>query len=341
MTSLPDTSVPDTMTAPWPAQLTPFLDAAVTTEYASLTRDGRPVAVPVTPYSGAATLDVSTGLTYPAKAERARRDPRVALLFADPVGSGLEAPPVALVQGLATVRDRDLQAGLDRYVRVSSAKLPGSYEGTPWFVLRRSAWYFTRIWVEVTPLRVTWWERGDLDAEPRVWSAPRGTTAPPSDPAPSGSTPPPWRPAPTDWHEAARRAEHLGVPDVTLAGADGWPLPLPARLVERVDDGFVVTLPAGAPPSPAEPGPACLTFHTHAERFTGQENVTLVGTGVRTGSAGEERVHVRVERALGDFSLPGGRATRALSFFRAARRLDRRLAEEAARRGQPVPLVRR
>src|SRR3954447_15241178 len=127
----------------WPARLTSFLEASVTTEYASLTRDGRPITVPLTPYPGATTLDVSTGLTYPAKAERARRDPRVALLFADPVGTGLDEPPVVLVQGLATVRDGDLQAGTDRYVRQSMVKLPGAYEGTPWFMLRRSGWYFT------------------------------------------------------------------------------------------------------------------------------------------------------------------------------------------------------
>src|SRR4051794_5032507 len=229
----------------WPAELTPYLEAAVTTEYASLTRAGRPVTVPITPYPGTGTLDVSTGLTYPAKAERPRRDPRVALLFADPVGSGLEEPPVVLVQGLATVRDADLQAGTDRYVRESLAKLPAAYEGTPWFLLRRSAWYFTRIWIEVTPLHMTWWDRGRLDAEPSVWTAPPGTTAPPSDPAPPGATPPPWRPGPADWRPAADRAERLGVPDVTLVGADGWPLPLPVRSADRVDDGFVVTLPAG------------------------------------------------------------------------------------------------
>jgi hypothetical protein len=334
------TSAPTTAKAAWPAGLTSFLDAAVTTEYASLTRDGRPITVPLTPYPGATTLDVSTGLTYPAKAERARRDPRVALLFADPVGTGLDEPPVVLVQGLATVRDQDLQAGTDRYVRESMAKLPAAYEGTPWFLLRRSAWYFARIWIEVTPLRLTWWDRGRLDAEPSVWTAPPGTIVPPSDPAPPGGTPPPWQPGPPDWRLGADRAERLGLPDVTLVGADGWPLPLPGRSVERVDDGFLVTLPAGTPPTAALPAPACLTFHMHAERFAGQENVTLVGTAAYVG-AGRDRVHVRIERALGDFSLPGGRVRRTRASLSAGRRLERRLAQEAARRGQPVPVVRR
>ncbi len=69
----------------------------------------------------------------------------MALLYSDPVGSGLEEAPVALVQGLATVRDSDLQANTDRYVRLIMAKLRAVYEGQPKFVLRSLAWYFVRI----------------------------------------------------------------------------------------------------------------------------------------------------------------------------------------------------
>jgi len=58
----------------WPTELLGVFEQAVTCQYASLTRTGTPVTVPTTPYVGAlGTLDVSTGLTYPAKAERARR----------------------------------------------------------------------------------------------------------------------------------------------------------------------------------------------------------------------------------------------------------------------------
>ena len=124
--------------------MTTLFDRAITCEYASLTASGDPVTVPVTPYVGetGTTLDVSTGLTYPAKAERARRNPKVALLFADPLGSGLEDPPTVLVQGLAAVRDADLQANTDRYVRVSLAKLPAVTKGQPRLVLRRMAFYY-------------------------------------------------------------------------------------------------------------------------------------------------------------------------------------------------------
>jgi hypothetical protein len=106
-----------------------FLEQAagfITTEYASLTRAGDPVTWPVTPYAGltGTTLDVATGLTYPLKAERARRDPRVALSFSYPVGSGLDPAPTYLVQGLATVRDADLRATSSRYLQASADRFP-------------------------------------------------------------------------------------------------------------------------------------------------------------------------------------------------------------------------
>lgn len=136
-----------------PAEVWAVLDRSITVDYTSLTRQGAPVMLPVTPYvsDDRTTLDVSTGLTYPTKAERARRNPKVSLLYSDPLGSGLGQPPVVLVPGLATVRDADLQANTDRYVRLALEKLPAAYRGQPKFLLRTLVWYFARIWVHVTP----------------------------------------------------------------------------------------------------------------------------------------------------------------------------------------------
>lgn len=186
--------------AGWPEELLPLFERAITVEYASLTRAGTPVTYPVTPYVGedGRTLDVSTGLTYPAKAERARRNPQVAILYSDPLGSGLDGAPVVLVQGMVTVRDADLQANTDRYVRLAMAKLPDTYDGQPKFMLRTLAWYFARIWVQVTPTHIFWWPEGRLDEPPREWTAPEGTGAPPSDPAPPGRQPASWSEQPSD-----------------------------------------------------------------------------------------------------------------------------------------------
>lgn len=323
--------------AGWPSELLAVFERSITVEYASLTRRGTPVTVPTTPYlgSGGDTIDVSTGLTYPAKAERARRDPRVALLFADPVGSGLEDPPVVLVQGLATVRDADLQANTDRYVQASMAKLPDATKAAPRAALRRMAWYYARIWIEVTPLHIRWWPSRSLDEPAAEWNALAGTAAPLSDPAPPGAQPAPWIAPPAKWRAVVRQGlRRLPWHDLTVVGPNGFPLCLPVAASEPAYEGLLLRLGPGAPPLDA--GPACLTMHGHPERFTGQENRTLVGSITLKDGA----VRFRVERALGDWSLPGNTVRMGMGFMAKGRVLRRRLAAEAARRSQPVPEVR-
>ena len=192
--ALTPSDIERTNPAGWPEVAFELFHRAITVEYTSLTRAGLPIMVPLTPFLGEDQLsvDVSTGLTYPAKAERARRNPKVCLLFSDPVGSGLTNPPIVMVQGLTTVRDADIQANTDRYVRLALAKLPAAYKGLPPLVLRRLTGYFARIWIQVTPTRIWWWESRSLDSEPHQWTAPATTTVPASDPAPAGKQPAAW-----------------------------------------------------------------------------------------------------------------------------------------------------
>lgn len=304
--------------------------AFVTTEYASLTRAGAPVTAPVTPYRGDGTLDVSTGLTYPLKAERARRDPRVTVAFSDPTGSGLADAPVLVVKGLATVRDADLVATSRRYLEASQDRFPDAYATIPAFVLRRMAWYWSRVWVEVTPVEVLTWAAGDLDRPPTVWRAPE-VTAPPSDPAPTGRSLGSWA-EPLPWADRADGAvADLGLPVLTVVDHDGWPVPLRCRAAERTPTGFVVTPPAGVE---VATGPASLTFHHHAPDMAHQENLLLSATAT---PLADGTVRVDVERSLTDMSIPKGRLRATLNLLRTARTLRPRLDAEAARRGQAVP----
>ena len=321
-----------------PSILREVAERFVTCEAATLTRDGWPVTWPLTPYPGerGGAVDVSTGLTYPAKAERSRRDPRTALLFSDPTGSGMERPPVVVVRGLATVRDRDLQANADRYVRLSMAKLPRAWRWTPAPLIRAQRWYFARIWVSVTPLEVLWWPGGDVDRPGERWRADDGTAAPASDPAPPGGALPPWRDRPADWRDRAERAlAYCPRPVLTVVGSHGFPVPFRVTAARVEGDGLRLRVPVGMPAEPA--GPACLTFHEHGDPFVGQRNAAIRGSAVRE-SDGDE-VRFRVERPLGDFSIPGGRLRRSAAFLAAGRRLAPRLRREAERRGQAVPRV--
>ncbi|MEV8633134.1 hypothetical protein AB0395_15885 [Streptosporangium sp. NPDC051023] len=311
--------------------------SSVVCAYTSLTRDERPVTWPVTPYPGAhGTIDVSTGLAYPDKAERARRDPRVALLF--------EGDPVVLVQGVAAVRDADLQANADRYVRDSFAKIPDAMSGMPWFLLRRSVWYFARIYIETSPERITWWPGGDLTRTPLTWTGSADTTPAPSGPAPSGPAPSDPAPSgprlpgrstpPADWRPYARRALGLGRPIVSMV-ADGMPVTVPVRDFAPTGAGYDLRLPVGVP---AMPGPVCLTFHKHDPGMRWQENVVLLGTAE---PAADDRLTVVIDRALPDWSLPENPFQRVRSLLTHGRQLNRRIQAEAARRAQPVPKIRR
>ncbi len=334
--------------AGWPAQVIPIMARALTCQFATLTRTGRPITWPLTPFvnDDRRSIDVSTGLVCPAKAERARRNPNVALLFGDAVGLTLEAPPTVLVLGRAAVRDSDLQANTDRYVKRTFNKLPAAMRQSPWFVMRAQTWYWARIWIEVTPLRIIWWQKDRLTKEPRTWDAPGHIEPKLSDPVPPGSSPGSWqRVDGSKWRDhAARAIGRIGNPTLTFA-AGGWPIPVPVAHLRAAPEGFVGRIPRGLPSTPAHPGaivetiargPACLSFQTHAEKFVGHDNAAFLGHVDVDG----DQLHFGVERRLGDFVFPGGLLRRTGHFLAYGRRLSSRLETECRRRGQPVPRVR-
>jgi hypothetical protein len=201
-------------------------------------------------------------------------------------------------------------------------------------------WYFARIWIEITPLHIRWWPSRLLDEPLQSWHASEGTAAPLSDPAPTGAPPGAWLTPPTSWRpNAEAHCARLPLHDLTVIDTNGFPLCLPVTQTRLTDDGFTVHLGIGAPPIAA--GPACLTMHTHPEVFTGQENHTFVGR-ISPGDPGDHgtEIHIQVDRALADWSIAGNRAQSSIDFLRKGRQLAPRLRAEAARRFQPVPVVR-
>ena len=144
--------MPPTMAATLPAELRAVFDRFITTEYVTIDGRGQPIAWPVTPYphdeDGGVCLDVTTGLGYPKKARDAQRNPKVALLFSEPHGSGLHQPPFVLVQGTARVDEDDLA-------------------------------------VHVVPRRVVVWPGGDIAADPEIVLDELGPGEPAAAPAPA------------------------------------------------------------------------------------------------------------------------------------------------------------
>jgi hypothetical protein len=320
------------MTGSLPASVRECFERFITTEYTTIDAVGQPITWPVTPYyrPGGPVIEITTGLGYPKKADDAGRNPRVALLFSDPTGSGLATAPQVLVQGTAEVDDRDLDANRERYWRESWEKLPGARDAHPPKLMRGLfGWYYTRIYVRVRPERVFVWERGDPAEEPVVHDSHleevrSGHSEEPAVEHGPGSG------GPLLWDS---RIDELGArhPTAVLSwvGPDGFPLAV--RLPVRVDHdgrrvGFGIE-PAGLP---LIEGRACLTAHAHDEAFRWQENFQVRGDLVRQAGGWALVPH----RMVGGFELPSESAlaryrrnfAKMRRFHRTARRRERRRA---------------
>jgi hypothetical protein len=320
----------------WPEEILGILRQSVTAEYASLTKAGVPITFPLIPFLGqdGTTLDVTTGLTYTAKAQRARNNSKVCLLYSDPLGCGLDNPPIVLVYGLASVRDSDLQSNTDRYIHAFLNYNAEIRERMPDFFIRTMSWYLSRIYIEITPIRILWWEGGDLDQEPKAWSAPEGTTAPPSDPPPSGPGLKRWDDPPRTWRPEAEMAlGTLGNPVLTAVDPDGFPVPMRTTGASLTPNGFELSLCSTAPAEAR--GRACLTFHRHDEALSWNSNLVFVG---------EAKPHAdgaafRVDRRITSISVKRSQVGSMLDMVRLWWKFAPRLKAEAQRRGQPVPKI--
>jgi hypothetical protein len=267
------------MTATLPPEVQEVFDRFVTTEFTTIDRHGQPITWPLTPYYrlGDPCIDVTTGLGYPKKADDARANPRVAMLFSDPTGSGLEHPPQVLVQGTADVDDRDLDANRVRYEREFAEKFPAMTGQTPPKPFSRLLmWYLTRIYIHVRPERIYMWPDGDLTVEPQLFDSHLEEVRSGHDEEPAAEH------APTTgadvlWDE---RMQELGAryrnAAVSLVAPDGFPFAV--RLPIELDRPRRRVRLGGAPVGvPWQPGRACLTAHDHAPDFTWLRNFQVRG----------------------------------------------------------------
>lgn len=304
-----------------PPHVLRLIESSAIAEFATMSAAGVPIDTPTYyfPSDDLATLAVATGLAYPAKADRARRDPRVGMLI-----EGSEDEPIISIRGRAAVRDRDLSANARRYI--AETGFEGISYGLPWSEARKAVWYWTRLIVEVTPERIMWWDRpADRARAPQVWNAPVDHVFPASDPAPAGKPSAPAKWPQRDWREIAKDGLGRNIrPHLTLADADGYPLPIRTLDCELVGDRFRLTMPRWLPW--AIGGTATLTF-------IGLE--TFVGAVEADGDV----VWLTVERALPQ--LPTMRNPRHVLQppDEVRETFLNRLREETARRGQPIPTL--
>ena len=228
---------------------------------------------------------------------------------------------------LAAVRDADIQGNVNRYIAETAnyTKTALSY-GQPWSTLRQAVWYWTRIFILNTPVRIMWWPNGaELDRPPQYCDAPADFPYPVSDPAPAGP------PAPSsswplrEWRELGSEMIGLGIGGhLTLANDNGFPLPFRATSTALVDDGFDLEIPDGAPWRPE--GVASLCF-MGAATFIG--NVTKA----------RKHVHFKVERVLPVLPMVRDPVQLFAPSPELRTSLMDRMQKELARRGQKTPEV--
>jgi hypothetical protein len=303
-----------------PKHIFAMIESGVVAEFATVTAKGEPIDTPTYyfPADDMATLDVATGVPNPAKAERARRNSKVGLLI-----EGGPDEPIVVVRARAAVRDRDIQSNAIRYLAETGWQ--GISHGITWDKARLAVTYWSRIIIENTPDRIYWWDSpAALDGPPGVWNAAPETVWSVSDPAPDAPvTPGNWIARP--WREVAVDALNTGSPGhLSVMDDDGFPVPMRARSLELVDEGFRVAVPHGVPWKYR--GPACLTFAGFR---------TFVGDA----APHSDGLLFRVARALPQH--PSTLDTRQV-LQPAAETLAKtrsRLEAEMARRGQPLPII--
>jgi hypothetical protein len=318
------------VTASLPSDVTTVFERFITTELTTIDRRGQPITWPVTPYyrRGGPCIDVTTGLGYPKKANDARANPLVSLLFSDPTGSGLDGASMVLVQGSADVDDNDLEANRDRYGRESLEKLPGTAKLQPPEAVKRFLdWYYMRIYVHVRPERVYVWPGGDASAEPALYGAhvEEVRSGHSEEPArfhanPEGGV--------SSWDG---RIGELGTSYQTavlsIVCPDGFPFS--ARLPIHVDEAARWIRIEGEPTGiPLQPGLACLTAHAHHDDFHWQQNFQVRGDLVFVDGHWALVPH----KLVGGFEIPASRFDALRANFAKARRFRRTAKRELARR---------
>lgn len=304
----------------------------ITMEYTTVDRRGQPITWPVTPYyrDGAPCIDLATGLGYPKKADDARRNPKVALLFSDPTGSGLDHPPMVLVQGIADVDDRDLAANRERYARESLEKLPATKEIMPAELVRRLFdWYFIRIYVHVRPERVYVWPDGDATREPQLLDAHMEEVRSGHDEEPPAERAAPAGTAPLLDARLDELGETYRDAALSIVAPDGFPfsIRLPVSFDRPAGRVRLGAEPVGAP---LQPGLACLAAHGHAPDFRWQRNFQVRGDLVRD----EAGWAVVPHKLVGGFELPESKLAAYRLNARKMLRFRRTAKRELAKRGQ-------
>ena len=294
-----------------PAELVPALRAYRTAEFATVGRSGVPIAWPtaVLASDDGSSVLLGTSIGFPQKAFNVRRNPRVALLFSDSTGSGDPALPQVLVQGTAQCADEVITSPVGNegyWSRLWQLQPAGKVYDTNAVTRWIMDWYYMRLMITVTPMRVVT-RHPSHAARPLVVP---GVTKGEKD----------------AYAETSRRLPSYPSAVLCFVDAEGTPVLLrvrpiadPARRVFTVD-GDAEQLRAG---------PASLLCHSHDEQLWNLQSMVTVG---RLELDDSRWVFVPTR------FVPGA-ATNPLTLVRMIRQNRRNTAAYLERRQQPRPKI--
>ena len=305
-----------------PREVVEVIESSFVAEFATVSGAGVPIDTPTYAFASddLTSIGVATGLAYPAKAERARRNPKVGLLL-----DSMPGMPVVSIRGRAAVHDANLQANAIRYLSETGWEAVGASAGVDWSVAKKAVWYWTRIIVDIMPEQVMWWDNLDaMDSQPNVmdFEVPDDFV---SDPQPEGKVSPAPKWPQKTWQEIAAMAVGREAPGhLTVLDDNGWPLPIRVRSAELVGERFKLDIPRGAPWKAQ--GKASLSFQ-------GVEN--FIGEASTEGDV----TWLAVERALPMLPMMLDPSEVLQPKDSTRETLWARLEEECRRRGVPIPTI--
>src|SRR5437899_8038388 len=90
-----------------PGQISVLIGAYYTCEVTTVNTRGQPVTWPCLSYfhPESGQIIMTASIAFRVKAINARRHPQVSLLYSNPTGTDLNAPPAVLIQGDAVVEE--------------------------------------------------------------------------------------------------------------------------------------------------------------------------------------------------------------------------------------------
>ena len=155
-----------------PPDVEAVLQQFFTGEVTTVNKQGQPLTWPNLPYYDKENgrIVVTSSVAFPTKALIAKRNPKMAVLYSDPTGSGLNDPPAVLVQGDATVSDMlgpEWESLSIAILKESFRRQPESrvYLRNP--VIRKLfEFYYQRLVVVVQPRGILAWPHRDFSQPP-------------------------------------------------------------------------------------------------------------------------------------------------------------------------------